>query len=91
MTASLPLCLTPPMSSAISIRGLRVMRGGNEVLPGLDLDVETGAVTGLLGPERERKSTLIRSMVGVQIVAGGEVRVLGLPAGRRRCAGASAT
>jgi len=38
-------------------------------------------VTGLLGPSGSGKSTLIRAIVGVQIVQGGEVVVLGRPAG----------
>ena len=69
--------------AAISVRGLRVVRGGREVLPDLDLEVATGTVTGLLGPSGSGKSTLIRAIVGVQIVAGGDVTVLGLPAGSR--------
>jgi ABC-2 type transport system ATP-binding protein len=69
------------MSAAISIRGLRVARGGRDVLHGIDLEVETGAVTGLLGPSGSGKTTLIRAVVGVQIVGDGEVSVLGLPAG----------
>ena len=67
--------------AAISVRGLRVVRGGREVLPDLDLEVTSGTVTGLLGPSGSGKSTLIRAIVGVQIVAGGDVTVLGLPAG----------
>lgn len=51
------------------------------MLPGLDLDVETGSVTGLLGPSGSGKTTLIRSIVGVQIVEHGEILVLGWPAG----------
>jgi ABC-2 type transport system ATP-binding protein len=66
---------------AISIRGLHVVRGGRDVLPGIDLDVERGSVTGLLGPSGSGKTTLIRSIVGVQIVAGGDRTVLGRPAG----------
>jgi ABC-2 type transport system ATP-binding protein len=69
------------MSSAVAIRGLRVVRGGGEVLHEIDLDVESGTVTGLLGPSGSGKSTLIRSIVGVQIVAAGTVTVLGLLAG----------
>jgi ABC-2 type transport system ATP-binding protein len=69
------------MSSAIAIRGLRVVRGGQVVLPGLDLDVEIGSVTGLLGPSGSGKTTLIRAIVGVQIVEAGDVSVLGRPAG----------
>jgi ABC-2 type transport system ATP-binding protein len=69
------------MSGAVSIRGLRVVRGGNVVLPGLDLEIEHGSVTGLLGPSGSGKTTLIRSIVGVQVIAGGEIAVLGAPAG----------
>lgn len=71
------------MGLAISIRALRVRRGARDVLDGIDLDIETGSVTGLLGPSGSGKTTLIRSVVGVQIVAGGEVTVLGLPAGAK--------
>lgn len=66
---------------AIAVRGLRVVRGQREVLPGIDLDVPTGQVVGLLGPSGSGKSTLIRAIVGVQKVAAGEVTVLGEPAG----------
>jgi ABC-2 type transport system ATP-binding protein len=38
-------------------------------------------VTGLLGPSGCGKTTLLRSVVGVQILTGGSVTVLGLPAG----------
>ena len=76
--------------AAIEIRDLRVVRGGNVVLPGLTAEVEAGSVTGLLGPSGSGKSTLLRAIVGVQIVAGGNVLVLGEPAGsaqlRRRVA-----
>jgi ABC-2 type transport system ATP-binding protein len=69
------------MNSAISIQGLRVVRGGRTVLHDLDLDVATGSVTGLLGPSGCGKTTLMRAIVGVQVVAGGTVEVLGRPAG----------
>jgi ABC-2 type transport system ATP-binding protein len=69
------------VGSAISIRGLTVVRGGREVLHGLDLVIETGIVTGLLGPSGSGKTTLMRSIVGAQVVASGSVDVLGLAAG----------
>jgi ABC-2 type transport system ATP-binding protein len=67
--------------SAIEISGLRVRRGNKVVLPDLSLTVEAGSVTGLLGPSGCGKTTLMRSIVGVQIVEEGEVRVLGEAAG----------
>jgi ABC-2 type transport system ATP-binding protein len=67
--------------TAIEIRNLRVRRGDKLVIPDLSLDVRRGLVTGLLGPSGSGKTTLIRSIVGVQIVEGGQVTVLGHPAG----------
>jgi ABC-2 type transport system ATP-binding protein len=69
------------VAATIEITHLRVDRGGVTVLHDVSLAVDGGVVTGLLGPSGGGKSTLMRAIVGVQIVAGGEVRVLGLPAG----------
>jgi ABC-2 type transport system ATP-binding protein len=69
----------PP--DAISISGLVVDRGGRRVLDDISLAVPAGSITGLLGPSGCGKSTLMRAIVGVQIVAGGDVGVLGDPAG----------
>jgi ABC-2 type transport system ATP-binding protein len=69
------------VENAIEVKGLRVVRGGEEVLHGVSLSVRRGVVTGLLGPSGCGKTTLMRAIVGVQIVAGGTVGVLGLPAG----------
>jgi ABC-2 type transport system ATP-binding protein len=66
---------------AIEVRDLRVVRGGAIVLPGLSFELPAGEVAGLLGPSGCGKTTLMRCLVGVQIVVGGCVRVLGLPAG----------
>ena len=72
----------------ISISGLRVPRGGKDVLRDVSLEVHAGVVTGLLGPSGSGKTTLMRCIVGVQVVGGGEVTVLGdaagSPANRRR-------
>ena len=73
--------MAPTPTPAIAVRGLHVERGGREVLPGVDLDVAAGRVTGLIGPSGSGKSTLMRAIVGVQVVAGGSVTVLGDPAG----------
>ena len=66
---------------AVEIDGLRVVRGATVVLDGLCLTLRAGAVIGLLGPSGCGKTTLLRAIVGVQIVEGGAVTVLGRPAG----------
>jgi ABC-2 type transport system ATP-binding protein len=70
--------------AAVVVRHLKVVRGGRLVLPDLDVDVPRGTVVGLLGPSGCGKTTLLRCIVGVQQVAGGEVTVLGHPAGSRQ-------
>src|SRR3954454_17797979 len=71
------------LSSVVSVSDLRVDRGGREVLHGLTFQVPRGTVVGLLGPSGCGKTTLMRTLVGVQIVASGTVEVLGHPAGSR--------
>jgi ABC-2 type transport system ATP-binding protein len=67
--------------AAISIADLRIVRGGRPVIPGLATSVAAGEITGLLGPSGCGKTTLMRAIVGVQIVESGTVTVLGEPAG----------
>ncbi|MEV0030252.1 ABC transporter ATP-binding protein [Nocardia sp. NPDC050793] len=71
----------PPSSAAIEIRNLTVQRGKREVLHDISLTIPHGSITGLLGPSGCGKTTLMRSIVGTQIVASGEITALGLPAG----------
>ena len=72
------------VAPAVAVRNLKVVRGGRTVIPGLDVTVERGQVVGLLGPSGCGKTTLLRAIVGVQIVADGDVEVFGQPAGRPR-------
>lgn len=67
--------------AAVVIDSLRVVRGGVTAIDGVSFSVPTGQVTGLLGPSGGGKTTLMRAIVGVQIVESGDVTVLGLPAG----------
>jgi len=69
------------MPAAISVSDLRVDRGDRTVLPGLSLAVASARVCGLLGPSGGGKSTLLRAIVGTQIVHGGTITVLGERAG----------
>jgi ABC-2 type transport system ATP-binding protein len=76
--------------TVIAVDELEVQRGGKRVLPGISVTIRRGVVTGLLGPSGSGKTTLMRAIVGVQIIRGGEITVLGRPAGsaalRRRVA-----
>jgi ABC-2 type transport system ATP-binding protein len=67
--------------NAIELEDVRVVRGGHTVLGDVSLNVAQGSVTGLLGPSGCGKTTLMRTIVGVQIVAAGRVTVLGMPGG----------
>jgi ABC-2 type transport system ATP-binding protein len=66
---------------AVSIKHLRVLRGKHPALHDFSVDIARGTITGLLGPYGCGKSTLMRCIVGTQIVASGTVTVLGQPAG----------
>jgi ABC-2 type transport system ATP-binding protein len=70
-------------ADAVDITGLRVERGGSTVLHDLNLTIGRGSITGLLGPSGCGKTTLMRCIVGTQVVAAGRVQVLGRPAGSR--------
>jgi ABC-2 type transport system ATP-binding protein len=78
MSSSRDELLTRP---AITIRDLRVVRGKSEVIHDLSVTIARGTITGLLGPSGCGKTTLMRSVVGTQIVTAGTIDVLGHPAG----------
>jgi len=62
---------------AIRIRGLSNRFGTHVVHEGLDLDVRRGEILGVVGGSGTGKSVLLRSIVGLQRPAEGEVTVLG--------------
>ncbi|WP_102145374.1 ABC transporter ATP-binding protein [Mycobacterium hubeiense] len=66
---------------AVSIEHLRVIRGKRPALHDFSVRIPRGTITGLLGPSGCGKTTLMRCIVGTQIVAAGSVTVLGRPAG----------
>lgn len=69
------------MDTAITVDQLTVTRGSRRVLNGLSCHMGKGIITGLLGPSGAGKTTLIRSIVGVQRIRAGTITVLGKPAG----------
>jgi phospholipid/cholesterol/gamma-HCH transport system ATP-binding protein len=68
---------TARSANVIEIRGL-VNRFGEQVLhDGLDLDVRRGEVIGVVGGSGTGKSVLMRTIVGLNHPAEGDIRVLG--------------
>ena len=65
----------------VEVAGLDVVRGRTHAVRDVSFTTPRGQVTGLLGPSGCGKTTLMRAIVGVQVVRGGSVSVLGLPAG----------
>ncbi|TFV55970.1 ABC transporter ATP-binding protein [Mycobacterium sp. PS03-16] len=68
-------------AAAVDIAGLRVVRGGHVALDDVSVRIVRGTITGLLGPSGCGKTTLMRCIVGTQVVERGSVIVLGRPAG----------
>ncbi len=67
---------------AVDIRHLNVRRGPHRALEDVSVSIPPrGSVTGLLGPSGCGKTTLMRCIVGTQIVESGTVTVLDRPAG----------
>ncbi|HYP54926.1 MAG TPA: ABC transporter ATP-binding protein [Solirubrobacterales bacterium] len=67
----------PDAGSAVSFRALRHRYGELATIEGLDLDVASGGVTGVVGPSGCGKSTLLEILCGLQDPAAGEVEVCG--------------
>jgi len=65
----------------IDVQDLRVVRGKRVALHDVSMQIARGTITGLLGPSGCGKTTLMRSIVGTQIIEKGTVTVLGRPAG----------
>ena len=77
----------PPSDDVVvEVVDLAVDLGRARVLDGLDLTVRHGRITGVLGPSGGGKTTLMRTLAGVQRHSG-TATVLGLPAGDRRLRG----
>ena len=86
MTSSHDELIRAGAEPAIDIDHLRVIRGQRPAIDDLSVRIAAGTVTGLLGPSGCGKTTLMRSIVGTQIIESGSVTVLGHPAARPPCA-----
>ena len=69
------IATTPP--SRLQARGLRLGYGARTIVDGLDLDIPTGAVTAVVGPNGCGKSTLLRSLGRLLAPKAGQVILAG--------------
>src|SRR4051795_1572238 len=69
-------------SPAVRGRGIRKSCGNVLALDGVDLDVASGQVHGLVGPNGAGKTTLLGLLLGLAVADGGTLEVLGTPVGR---------
>jgi ABC-type sugar transport system ATPase subunit len=78
--------------SLLQISNVTKSFGAINVLNGVDLTIEAGTVTGLVGDNGAGKSTLMKTITGIYSVDGGEISFNGqamtaLPPGARRALG----
>jgi ribose transport system ATP-binding protein len=81
-----PSARTAPL---LSMRGIQKSFAGVRALKGVDLQVEAGQVTALLGENGAGKSTLMKILGGVQKQDGGEILIDGAPVNIDRVAEAT--
>jgi len=68
------------VSLAISTRALTKRYGALEAVRGIDLDVHTGEIFGLIGPDGAGKTSTFQILGGVMEASSGTATLLGLPA-----------
>ena len=82
--ATLPSADAPSRGGLVEIRGVHKAFGDLEVLRGIDLTIEPGEVTVILGPSGSGKSTLLRAINHLEPVTSGLISVDGEVIGYRR-------
>src|SRR6516165_3914672 len=61
----------------VTVRGVSHMYGATRALDTLDVEIPSGCMVGLIGPDGVGKSTLMGLIAGSKRIQTGEVRVLG--------------
>ena len=69
---------SPTVRELLRIRGLRKSFFGNEVLHGIDFDLRSGEVHGLVGENGAGKSTVMKILAGVHTADAGSVELDGV-------------
>ena len=61
----------------VSIENLHKQFGKNQVLKGIDLNIDNGGIFAVLGPNGSGKTTLIKSILGMVIPKQGTIKIQG--------------
>lgn len=64
---------------SVQVRGLHKSFAGQEVLKGLDFDVQPGEIFVIMGPSGSGKSVLLKHIIGLDEPDAGEIRIEGEP------------
>src|SRR6266699_3555746 len=64
---------------SVQVRGLRKSFNGQEVLKGLDFEVQSGEVFVIMGPSGSGKSVLLKHIIGLEMPDAGEILIEGQP------------
>ena len=56
--------------------------GGNEILTGINAEIQAGEFVGIFGPNGAGKTTLVRAIVGTLRPSAGVIRIFGEPPGK---------
>ena len=62
---------------SVTVRGLRKSFGGQEVLRGLDFEVQPGEIFVIMGPSGSGKSVLLKHVIGLEKPDAGEILIDG--------------
>ena len=61
----------------VTIKGLRRSFGSEEVLKGIDLEIQRGEIFVIMGPSGSGKSVLLKHIIGLEIPDAGEILIEG--------------
>src|SRR5216117_2775045 len=64
---------------SLQVRGLRKSFNGQEVLKGLDFEVNPGEIFVIMGPSGSGKTVLLKHLIGLEAPDAGEILIEGQP------------
>ncbi len=74
----------PRIETAIRVSGLQKRYGTVEAVRGIDLEIETGEIFGLIGPDGAGKTSSFQILAGVMEPTAGNAQIFGKPAREAR-------